>query len=75
MADALTDLTVYQKVDELMRVCPAAVREAQADSRRLDVPNVYQIGDHIVYELSTGELITASPRSDTQSPLDRAPII
>ncbi|MFO0818272.1 MAG: hypothetical protein U1A77_10050 [Pirellulales bacterium] len=60
MADVLTDLAIYQKADELMRVCRAAVREAQAESRRLGVPNVYQMGDRIVYELPTGEF-TAKP--------------
>ena len=58
MTGAITDLAIYQKMDELMRVCRAAVREAQADSRRLGVPNVYQIGDRIVYELSSGELVS-----------------
>lgn len=68
MADALTDLAVYQKVDELMRVCRAAVREAQAESRRLGVPNVYQIGDRILYELPNGELVSQPPPSRRLSP-------
>jgi len=61
MADALTELATYQKVDELMRVCRSAVREAQSESRRLGVPNVYCFNGQIVYELPTGELTLTPP--------------
>ena len=63
MTDTLTELATYQKVDELIRVCRSAVRDAQSESRHLGVPNVYCFNGQIVYELPTGELTLTPPTS------------
>ena len=46
----------HQETRELLRICKAGVRDAQAESRRLGVPNVYSINGIIYYELPSGEL-------------------
>ena len=61
MTDASTELATYQQIEELMRVCRSAVCEAQSESRRLGVPNVYCFNGQIVYELPTGELTRTPP--------------
>jgi hypothetical protein len=55
MANLLQDMHTFQKVDELMRICRSAVRKAQAESRRLGVPNVYSFDGRLYYELPGGE--------------------
>ena len=60
MADVLQDLEAYQKFDEMMRVLRSAVREAQEESRRLGVPNVYSFGGQIYYELPQRRVHTHS---------------
>ena len=57
----------YQKIDELMRVCRSAVREAQAESRRLGVANVYSFDDQLYYELPNGEYSRIRPQSEESS--------
>jgi len=54
MAEMLQDMETYQKVDELMRICRSAVREAQAESHRLGVANVYSFNGELYYELPNG---------------------
>jgi hypothetical protein len=61
MSDVLQTVGTYQKIDELMRVCRSAVREAQAESRRLGVANVYAFGDQLYYELPNGEYSRIRP--------------
>ncbi len=51
----------YAIIDELIRVGNIAVAEAQEESRRLGVPNVYSINGRIYYELPSGELTTEIP--------------
>lgn len=55
MAAMLQDVDTYQKIDELMRVCRSAVRNAQAESRELGVANVYSFDGQLYYELPNGE--------------------
>lgn len=62
MAEVLQDMDTYQRVDELMRVCRSAVREAQAESRRLGVANVYSFDGQLYYELPNGEFSRKRPR-------------
>ena len=51
----------YAKLDELIRLGSIAVSEAQDDSRRQGVPNVYSINGRIYYETPTGELSATDP--------------
>ena len=67
MADVLRDVETFQKADELMRVCRSAVRKAQAESRRLEVPNVYSIDGQIYYELPNGEYTRTPPKPSGDS--------
>lgn len=61
MADVLHDRGAHEEFDEVMRVFRSAVREAQEESRRLGVPNVYFIDGEIVYELPNGEYTRTPP--------------
>ena len=51
----------YATIDEIVRVGNRAVANAQDESRRLGVPNVYSINGRLYYETSTGELSTTDP--------------
>ena len=51
----------YARIDELIRIGGEAVAEAQNDSRRLGVPNVYAFNDRIYYETPSGELSLRDP--------------
>ena len=54
----------YARIDELIRIGSEAVAKAQAESRRLGVPNVYAYNGRIYYETSTGELSLSDPYAD-----------
>jgi hypothetical protein len=58
----------YAAIDELVRLGSIAVHEAQNESRRLSVPNVYSINGRLYYETATGELSTSDPYVDITSP-------
>lgn len=51
----------YATIDEIVRVGNRAVANAQNESRRLGVPNVYLINGRLYYETPTGELSTTDP--------------
>ncbi len=51
----------YATVDELIRLGRIAVEDAQDESRRLGVPNVYSINGRLYYETPSGELTTEDP--------------
>ena len=51
----------YAKIDQLIRLGSIAIAQAQDDSRRLGVPNVYSINGRIYYETQTGELSARDP--------------
>lgn len=51
----------YATIDELVRLGSIAVNDAQNESRRLGVPNVYSINGRIYYEMPTGELSRIDP--------------
>lgn len=48
-------------IDELVRLAKIAVKEAQEESRRNGVPNVYSINGRIYYETPSGELSLTDP--------------
>ncbi|MEL6898873.1 MAG: hypothetical protein AAFP90_22465 [Planctomycetota bacterium] len=60
----------YAVIDELVRLGSIAVDDAQNDSRRLGVPNVYSINGRLYYETSTGELSATDPYAETTEPCD-----
>ena len=60
----------YAKIDELVRLGSVAVDEAQEESRRLGVPNVYSINGRLYYETRTGELSASDPGAKTTEPGD-----
>lgn len=62
----------YAKIDELVRLGSIAVDEAQEESRRLGVPNVYSINGRLYYETRTGELSASDPGVHTTEPGNEA---
>lgn len=61
MQGQANDLETYQMADDFIRIFRTAVREAQEESRRLGVPNVYSYNGQIYYELPSGELTRTPP--------------
>lgn len=58
----------YVRAEEIIRIGRRAVREAQADSRRRGVPNVYALNGLLYYELPCGTLSLTDPyRADQDS--------
>ena len=55
MAHVSPNLETFQKADEIMQIFRSAVRKAQAESRRLGVPNVYTINGQRYFEFPNGE--------------------
>lgn len=51
-------LSIYQKIGEIMVIFTRAVRKAQAENRRLGLPNVYYEEGRIYYELPDGKITT-----------------
>ena len=60
----------YAAIDELVRLGSIAVNEAQNESRRLGVPNVYSINGRLYYETPTGELSASDPYAVTTEPCE-----
>jgi len=58
----------YAYIDELVRLAGEAVVEAQEESRRMGVPNVYSINGRLYYETETGELSLTDPYTKDKDP-------
>jgi hypothetical protein len=54
-------LEQHETIEEYLRIARQAVSDAQEESRRLGVPNVYSINGRIYYELPNGELSLNDP--------------
>lgn len=54
-------LEQHETIEEYLRIARQAVSDAQEESRRLGVPNVYSINGRIYYELPNGELSLTDP--------------
>jgi len=54
-------IEIYRSAAELQRIGNRAVREAQEESRRLGVPNVYSLNGKVYYELPNGEITDKNP--------------
>jgi len=52
---------IYREAAELQRIGNRAVRKAQEESRRRNVPNVYSHNGTIYYELPDGRLTNVDP--------------
>ena len=66
LASSITSVETYHKADELMDIFRLAVREAQVDSHRRGVSNVYYFDGTRYYELPSGEM-TQSPQLGRQT--------
>lgn len=55
------DSEFYERSADLRRIGNRAVREAQAESRRLGFANVFSRGGRIYFELPSGEITTRNP--------------
>lgn len=60
----------YAAIDELVRLGRLAVNDAQVESRRMGVPNVYSINGRLHYETLSGELSTTDPGVSHTDPSD-----
>jgi hypothetical protein len=60
------DKETYERFVAFERIGSRAVREAQAESRRLGVPNVYEINGILHYERPDGSLTTEDPYDEWQ---------
>jgi hypothetical protein len=61
MPESQLSVETYEAIDEIVRIGNAAVAKAQAESRRMGVPNVYAINGRVYYETPTGELSAIDP--------------
>lgn len=52
---------IYRRSREYLRIGNRAVRRAQEESRRLNVPNVYSHNGTLYFELPDGRLTTVNP--------------
>ena len=62
---------MYAAIDDLIRLGSIAVAQAQDDSRRLGIPNVYSINGRIYYETPTGELSDTDPYTIGKDPTEQ----
>jgi hypothetical protein len=57
MAREVQNIETYRKADELMRVFRSAVRKAQAENRRLGIPNYFSHNGQRYMEMPNGEIV------------------
>ena len=55
------DVEIYRQAAEMVLIGNRAVHKAQAESRRMGVPNVYSHNGTLYYELPDGRLTTENP--------------
>jgi hypothetical protein len=65
--DRILSIETYLQADEMLRIGSSAVRKAQEESRRLNVPNVYSHNGILYYELPDGRLTTTDPFENSTS--------
>ena len=63
MDELIRRLEMYERADEFVRIGRLAVKEAQGESRRMGVANVYFINGRTYYELPNGEYSLTPPPS------------
>ena len=67
MQVAELDKAIYEQFIEFGRIGKRAARKAQEESRRLGVPNVYEINGTIYYERPDGTLSTSDTYEEWQA--------
>jgi hypothetical protein len=65
MNDKLLDIEIFREALEIQRIGNRAVQIAQAENRKLGIPNVYYFNGPLYYELSNGELSLTDPYTDS----------
>ena len=50
-------LETYQQTMEIVRIGNKAVRQTQAENRRLGLPNIYSRDKKLIYEMPDGKII------------------
>jgi len=58
---------IYRRSREYLRIGNRAVRRAQEESRRLNVPNAYSHNGTLYFELPDGRLTTVNPFDTIQN--------
>ena len=53
---------IYHKIGEILVIFTKAVRKAQAENRKLGLPNVYSEEGKIFYQLPDGKIATRPPK-------------
>ncbi len=61
------DIETYRMAAELRRLGNRAVRKAQAENRRLGIPNAYSRRGRLYFELPSGELTEEDPFDEVDS--------
>lgn len=57
MVRPIQNIGTYHRTDELIRVFRSAVRKAQAQNRRLGIPNYFSYNGQRYMEMPNGELV------------------
>jgi hypothetical protein len=57
MAGEVQSIETYRKANELMRIFRSAVRKAQAENRRLGIPNYFSHNGQRYMEMPNGEIV------------------
>jgi hypothetical protein len=61
MDDLMREVEMHRRATDFVRIGRLAVKEAQEESRRLGVANVYFINGRTYYELPNGEYTLKPP--------------
>ncbi len=48
---------------EILTIFTKAVRKAQAENRKLGLPNVFCVGERVFYQLPDGRIVLRIPRN------------
>jgi hypothetical protein len=59
--DKLSNLQTYQNIMEYIRVFNEAVKDAQIENHKNNIPNVYSINGEMYFELPNKELVRKRP--------------
>ena len=59
--DKLNNIKTYQNAMEYIRVFNEAVKDAQIENHKNNLPNVYSIDDEMYFELPNKELVKKRP--------------
>jgi hypothetical protein len=63
MTEGLDNIDTYRRAEAVMRIFRSAVRKAQAESRRLGVPDAYSFNGVRYFELPNGDYSRTEPKS------------